>query len=441
MTFLSSGNADHDAAYRKAVDDIAGDIVDGTFIAGQNWASVWTRDTSYSVDLGAGLLHPDVAMATMRGMTSNDGALGEVWVQDRAGHFGGWPNLTDSIVGAVGAWSTYLLTGDREFLRWSHTVTTNTLARAERDAFDAESGLFRGCSSFMESNSGYPGKYAFDGAAVGRTKALSTNLLYHRGYVLGARMGALLGEDVESLDNSAARLRTSINERLWLPDNGYYAYYEDEDGMLSDRMEGLGESLAVLWGVASPSQAADIMQSTPTTAQGLPCLWPQYPEWKDYSKDFASYYHNGMVWPFVQGYWARAAAKTGDVAVFGAELDKVLALSKKDATFHEFYRPEDGFPDGSPRQLWSAAGYLSMIYHGLFGLRPGTDSLRFAPVVPAAFQQVTLTDIRYRDMTLAISLAGSGTRVTSFTVDGQVNTEAAVPVSLTGSHTVRITVA
>lgn len=434
---FSSGHVGHDAAYRQAMADIAGDTVRGKFIAGQDWAQLWTRDSSYAIDSGAGLASPEAAMATLRGMTRRDSA-GEVWAQDSCGHFGGWPNLTDAVVGAVGAWSLYTTSGDREFLRWSYDVTKNSLARAEREVFDAGSGLFKGCSTFMESNSGYPAKYAHKGALVGRTKALSTNLLHYRGYVLAAWMGDLLGEDGSSFRAKAAKLKEAVNSRLWLPDKGYYAYYEDENGVASDRLEGLGEAFAVLWGIADEAKVSSILENTTVTSQGIPCLWPQYPEWTDYHRGNADYYHNGMVWPFVQGYWARAMAARRDVGRFGAELDKLLTLSRKGSTFYEFYRPESGEPDGSPRQLWSAAGYLSMIHHGLFGMDFEPDAIRFAPVVPPGFTGLSLTGLRYRAMTLDLRLSGSGSTVARFELDGAVREEATVPTALTGSHEVTI---
>ena len=114
---FTSGQAAYDAAYRKARQVIAADVKDGRFLAGQNWAQVWTRDTSYSVELACALLHPDVSKTTLLGLTQAVDNVGECWFQDKCGHFAGWPNLTDAIVGASGAWALYLVTGDRELLR------------------------------------------------------------------------------------------------------------------------------------------------------------------------------------------------------------------------------------------------------------------------------------------------------------------------------------
>jgi len=429
---LESGDPAVDAAYDKANRDVAANIVGGTFIAGRHWPTLWVRDASYSIDLSCGSSHPEVSRATMRAMVSPEG----VWAQDRAAHFGGWPNLTDSIVGAVGIWATFLATGDEELLRWGFGVTRDSLTRAEQEIFDG--ALFRGCASFMESNSAYPAKYFFNGKAVGKTKALSTNMLYFRAYDLMGRMAALLGEDGSPYSAKAERLKEAINQRLWMPGSGYFSYYEDAGSGLSPRMEGLGEALAILWGVADEVRADSVLRRTPTTTTGLPCLWPRHTPWRLYLRR-AEYYHNGMVWPFVQGYWAWAAASKLDVSLVDGELAKLTALAGRADTFHEFYRPESGRPDGSPRQLWSAAGYLATVHRGLFGINADVEDINFRPVVPGRFPRLILRDFTHRQMSLDIFISGSGTGIASLELDGAPHPRHSIPSTLTGHHTLAIT--
>jgi len=435
---LASGLAVYDRAYEKARRVIAADVKDGKFLAGQNWAQVWTRDTSYSTELACAILHPEVAKTTLLDLTQQVDGIGECWYQDKCGHFAGWPNLTDAIVGASGTWSLYLVTGDRDLLRPLYDRTLRSLARAERDAFNAKLGLFSGCSSFMESDSAYPRQYADNGKKLAKTCALSTCLLYYRGYLVAADAGELLGEDVKPLREKAGKLKDAINAHFWLPEKGYYAYYIDAAGKLDDRMEGLGEAFAILTGVADAKRAHQILAMTPTTPWGFPCLWPQYDEWRSYKTDFAHYYHNGMIWPFVEGYWAWAASESKDAKTFGRELDALVKLSEKSNTFMELYRPEDGKPDGSPRQLWSASGFLSMIYHGLFGIHFEQDGLRFAPVVPEKFKQISLSDFKYRDATLRIVVNGHGTEIDTFLLDGQQQNRPSFAATNRGEHTIEI---
>jgi glycogen debranching enzyme len=287
----------------------------------------------------------------------------------------------------------------------------------------------------MESNSGYPPRFAFRGRAVGATKALSTNVLYHRGYAIAARAARLLGDDPEPFTVKAAALKQAINDRLWQPERGHYAYYEG-----SDRWEGLGTALAVLWGIADDEQAADIFRTVRPTPHGLPCLWPPHPLWGPWLPRDEYNYHNATVWPFVQAYWALAAATRGETEVFATELASLTGLAGRAPTFHEFYRPGTGRPGGSARQLWSAAGYLAMIHTGLLGMTFAHDEIRFRPVVPGLFSTVRLTGLRHRDLTLEVTITGTGRDIADFRVDGVTRTDHAIPATWTGTHHVDMTI-
>jgi glycogen debranching enzyme len=263
---------------------------------------------------------------------------------------------------------------------------------------------------------------------------LSTNVLHHRAYTLAARAAQLLGEDPEPFAAKATTLKQAINDRLWQRD--HYAYYEG-----SDRWEGLGNALAVLWGIADDGQADAIFRTARPTRHGLPCLWPRYPLWRSWLLRDEYFYHNGMVWPFVQGYWAWAAATRGATEVFAAELASLADLAGRAPTFHEFYRPDTGRPGGSARQLWSAAGYLAMVHYGLLGLRIDPDEIHFRPLVPAAFTTLRVNDLHLRALTLDVTIAGAGNKITDFAVDGVPQSSHAIAATMTGSHRVDITLA
>ena len=415
--------------------DSAGNIL--YFFAGASWAQAWTRDTSYSTQLGAGLIQPAACKITLQYCKTIVNGK-ELVLQDVCGHFGGWPYLTDAIVWTTGAWELYKITGDTTFLSWAYVVTKNSLENAENFVFDPADGLFRGCSSFMESNSAYPVEYEGNGPKVGQCKVLSTNLLYYNAYKICAKMATALGESPDIWEAKAENLANAIDSNLWMENQGYYAYYKDAVGVLNEHMEGLGEALAILYGVADEAKIQTIFANVYETTYGIPCQWPQYPEWMDYTSGDADYYHNGCVWPFVQGYWAWAASKENNADIFMNELENLAWLASQGDTFREFYRPEHGTPDGSVRQLWSASGYLSMIYHGLFGMDFEEDCIRFDPLVPAAFGTISLKNVQYRDMVLDITVHGPGTSIENFYLDGESETDPIVPASLTGSHTVEI---
>mmetsp|Transcript_19110 Transcript_19110/g.34548 ORF Transcript_19110/g.34548 Transcript_19110/m.34548 type:complete len:148 (-) Transcript_19110:6-449(-) len=130
----------------------------------------------------------------------------------------------------------------------------------------------------MESNSGYPEKYENDGQLVGKTKALSTNMLYYSGYKLVSKMGRELGvadEPIHAFEEKANLLKASIRSRLWSSFRNNYAYFEDEMGMLVDNTEGLGTSLALL-DFDDDERNNMMLKSTHTTEYGITCLWPRF---------------------------------------------------------------------------------------------------------------------------------------------------------------------
>ena len=439
---LNLGASEYDSAYNLAVSEIEKNIRDGYFIAGQGWSQLWTRDTAFSVELGCGLICPDASETSLRKCTEDVAGIGTCWFQDKCGHFGGWPNLSDAIVGAQGAWYFYCVSGDKNFLSWAYGITKNSLIRAERDAYDKTSGLFGGCSSFMESNSGYPKSYHNKGELVAKTKALSTNMLYYNGYRLGAKMGQELdaaSEEVELLNTKADHLKKAIRKRLWLPEQGYYSYFEDENQKPVDCMEGLGESLVLL----APGFETDadrisgIFENTYRDTHGIPCLWPR---WDIERRDIFSYYHNGRIWPFVQGYWALAASRHKKTEMFLEELNGLLWLSQHKNTFAEFYEFDGTFPNERRRQLWSAAGYVSMIYHGLFGMTFEPDQLRFAPVKPEFpfAETITIENVNYREMNLVIEISGSGTQIQEFKLNGIAQDQPVIPAHLEGNQKIEI---
>jgi hypothetical protein len=446
---FSSGVKAYDVAYQLAMAEMVKNIENGTFVAGNGWDQLWTRDTSFAVELAAGLVFPHVSMESLKKSIEIDNGQ-QVWLQDKCGHFGGWPNLSDAIVGVRGSWELYLITGDEEFLSWAYRITRNSLSRAERDAYDASTGLFLGCSSFMESDSGYPPKYSMNGTLVGMTKALSTNMLHYEGYKLGAKMAMVLGEqdqEIQALQQKADRLREKIRSRLWSHTHGYYSYFEDENDHLLPQMEGLGESL-VLLGTDDFEHDADriksIFASTHRTKRGIPSLWPRFVYPKDSkceSQWIECYYHNGRIWPFVQGYWGLAAARHHYVDVFASEFQSLVWLSQRRNTFAEFYDIDGTFPKERRRQLWSDTGFLNLVYHGLFGLKFVPNGLEFHPVKPSFLfsDTISLRGVHYKNMTLDIHVSGSGSSLTSVKVNEHELHSAFVPAALKGNHSIFIT--
>ncbi len=474
---FTSGISKYDNPFRNSKANIDTNTVTSgsstVFNAGAFWDEVWERDGSYSIEMAAAHLDPATSKNTFTYNTATWNNL-TVQRQDVCGHFGGWPNLTDGIVWATGAWAYYRVTGDASFLAFAYPIVRNSLAMAEVAGaggwivLDKTDSLYRGCSSFMESNSGYPKPFAGNQSytdmtkpAVGNTKCGSTNMLYYHAWIVADSMAKLLGKSQATLDTLNARamtIKNAINKQLWNASKGYYYYIKYQDGTtLLDRNEGLADAFAILYDIADSAKKASILNNTIPCAWGVMCQYPQDPDWECYktgcpSAQDADYYHTGMVWPFVMGYYAWAASKEKNVNVFMYQIDKLAQLWAKPDTrntssdkptngqeFLEFYHPEDGVPDGGHRQLWSAAGYFSMVIHGLFGMKFDVDGVRFDPIVPDTFKNaMTLNNFIYRKDTLNMTVTGPGKYLQSFTLDG-ASTAPFFPATLTGKHTIVMT--
>ena len=154
-----------------------------------------------------------------------------------------------------------------------------------------------------------------------------------------------------------------------------YKIYSDE------RFDLMGNSLAILSGLAHPSRAklmvswiereCRTLREQGQLALNLPPIFfpyirPKDPDWYPRYRKFnlPGEYLNGGVWPFVCGFYIAALVATGR---FHLAEQKLIALtelvrSSREANvafgFNEWFRAQDGTPRGEDWQTWSAAMYL-----------------------------------------------------------------------------------
>lgn len=420
------------ALCNMAVDELVNNIeADSTLRTGALWAGVWTRDVSYSMLLSLAETVPDISRITLMHKVDRLGRI----VQD-TGTGGSWPCSSDRVVWALAAWKVYVVTGDEAWLAEIYPIVRRSLEDDFRTTYDQATGLFCGESSFIDwREQSYP--RWMQPADIFRSECLGTNAVYYGVLQAMGRMAGLLGFDEQSGEYArrAEALKNAINKHFWMDEKGYYAQflYGRNHLLLSPRSETLGESLAILSGIASEKQARRIAASMPVSAFGPTIFWPQIGSEPNY--------HNNAVWPFVAAFWGRAAAKAGnEQAVLHALAGNVRAAAIF-ATNQENFTASTGDPDtqlNSPNMLWSLAGFIGTVRHTLLGIQPDEQGIAFAPFVPQALGgERQLTGFRYRSMTLDITVRGSGHTIRSFTLDGEP-AEPYIPASLTGRHTVCI---
>ncbi len=197
-----------------------------------------------------------------------------------------------------------------------------------------------------------------------------------------------------------------VHEGLVVKHKPYYAFWSYKIHS-SERFDLLGNSLAILSGIASPTRADEMvswieaeceaMKSRGELALDLPPNFFPYtnPEDPDWHERYALFnnpgeYHNGGIWPFICGFYVAAlvAAKrfslaeeklmaltdcikktNFDTAHTHSDIEKIENIAEsldKNASnaqktqygFNEWIKAQDGEPKGQNWQSWSAAMYL-----------------------------------------------------------------------------------
>jgi hypothetical protein len=172
-----------------------------------------------------------------------------------------------------------------------------------------------------------------------------------------------------------------VYEGLVLHRRPYYAMWAYKI-FRSDRFDLLGNSLAILSGLAKPSRAARMITWIERECQALrakgelaadlpPCLFPYIhpgdPDWFERYGRFnkPGQYHNGGIWPFACGFYIAALVAAGKYSLAEEKLAALTELVRPAAWhkrmqfgFNEWHCAQDGRPMGQDWQSWSAAMYL-----------------------------------------------------------------------------------
>ena len=191
---------------------------------------------------------------------------------------------------------------------------------------------------------------------------------------------ARVKDSMERFAVKSDRQHRHVHEGLVLRYKPYYAMWSYKI-YSSERFDLLGNSLAILSGIASPSRAghlvgwiekeSDALRKNEDLAVDLPpnffpYIRPGDPDWMPRYEKYnqPGEYHNGGIWPFISGFYVAAlvAAKRYSLAE-----RKLLALTglvrarrseEVEFGFNEWHRAQDGTPQGQDWQSWSAAMYL-----------------------------------------------------------------------------------
>ncbi len=171
-----------------------------------------------------------------------------------------------------------------------------------------------------------------------------------------------------------------VHEGLVVKHKPYYALWAYKI-YSSERFDLLGNCLAILSGLASPTRADEmvswieaecsVMRDKGELAVNLPpnffpYIQPENPDWLPRYNQFNNpgEYHNGGIWPFICGFYVAALVAAKRYSLAKEKLSALTQLIRKSNTteleygFNEWIKAQDGQPKGQDWQTWSAALYL-----------------------------------------------------------------------------------
>jgi len=171
-----------------------------------------------------------------------------------------------------------------------------------------------------------------------------------------------------------------VHEGLVVKYKPYYAFWSYKI-YSSERFDLLGNCIAILSGITSPSRANDIigwieeectaMRKRGDLAVDLPPNFFPYtnPEDPDWHPRYSLYnnpgeYHNGGIWPFICGFYVAALVAAQRYTLAKEKLVALTLCVKNSSTgnvafgFNEWIKAQDGKPMGQDWQTWSASMYL-----------------------------------------------------------------------------------
>ena len=430
--YTRSGNLAFDALFALAGSEMAQDAVrdirDGNynggaaiscdcFETGEKWHYVWTRDLSYAADLGLALLDParvrnslDFKLAAYRAGTVKapqvPGSADGLQIVQDTGSGGSWPVSTDRTTWAFAAEEVLrtLPPAERQaFAVKALKALTNTIEIDRVAAFDPRDGLYSGEQSFLDwRENSYASWIVDDLASMASAKSVSTNAAHYQALTLAARLAREQGDQARAtrFETWARDLKRAINAKLWLPEAGMYSSLTAAhfDGAAMHKFDWLGQSLAIVTGIADASQARSILARYPHGPMGPPVIWPQ--------QGGTPVYHNRAMWPFVTGYGLKAAVLGANASVADAAYDSLMRgaalnisnmenlewLSGQPLLLDEQHPELIGPVINSRRQLWSVGAYLGMVVENIFGVTATDAGIAFKPFVTARLRRETFKD-------------------------------------------------
>lgn len=350
--------------------------------------------TAYRLYLYDALCRPDSARAVIERRISHkeSGDIGSLR----------WPVLASNIDWALPAREIWKVSADEQWRDLCVDELKATLRRDRYLSYDSHLRLFRGATETIVAFRSLPSMNAADVAAI---------------YSFGANVDRIIAYDfIASSRPGAAALRDSLSLAVencfWLPDRGFFSemLYQWPFPICLSAADNLAQGVAVTSGAISEAAAAALIRNTPMMQRNF---GPFYPE---PANGNMSHQRRALS----AGLWTVGAARVRNSRAFGYAFS-MLALSTVSTP-------------------GTADIFRGATIRGLFGINADDSCLTINPFVPEEFgDSHILRNFHYRDAIFDLTVVGKGDVISTVMIDDEVVDAPRFPASLTGRHTMRIT--
>jgi len=393
-----------DAAYRIALTVLDDASNDRFAMPGER--GMWSAGGFQGPGFGFGVWRRDTAQIVMRAGNLLDPAVSRRSILYTLTH--GFNNGLDGIPTPIMAlWDYYLATGDASALHEGWPALKTSLCSA-LEQFDESRALFH--TDRSSSNDAFP-----EPEAGGYH--LSTEIYLLSALEAAVEMAEIVEDhtpEITEFARVAKAMRQGLSTQFFHPEKGYFT--SGPRGSVSFE-RGYWETCgidAALWskfGIASKEQRRAVLDALPNVALtdfGIP-LMPYHRLKNHFTHAAWIVYSTGI---------AEAAAAEGRGDLLFALIAQQVRNAVLNKTFYEVMDTDTGLAWRWPDQTWHAAGFLSMLLYGVFGIRYDREGLTIAPFVPRQLYGIRMSGLHYREATVDVVTEGWG-RCVELLVNGQ----------------------